>query len=168
MTAKERVLPPEDKEKVKPDIETDLEGRVREEFPSNHLDRAMAFIKGEDNRDYLLVDESYYAENKPPWGAYAEDVQKACAELDVNLVVIDSQPEDVLYALNLVQFEDRSIFMSKGAPSLERIVREIVGENRVFTTTHPVIYFPMLRKGGIRCLTLNAPKRMFRPRDTEH
>ncbi len=145
-------------------IETDIHGIPREEFPNNHLDRVAAFIRGKDGKDYLLVDKNYFRESKPPWGSYAREVATVCAELEVTLIIVSKKPEDAPYSLNLVQFADNSVFMTNGHSALRRQVSEIVGADHVFTTNKPVIYFPVLRRGGIRCLTLNVPVRIFRSR----
>lgn len=142
----------------------DLDGIPKEGFLSNHLDRVASFIKGKNGQDYLLVDPYYYKENQPPWGSYARVIEAVCKEMDIYLIVIDKKPDDVPYALNLVQFEDDSIFMSSGHLSLQQTIEQIVGKDNVFTTHEPIVYFPVLRNAGIRCLTANAPKRMFRPK----
>ncbi len=146
-------------------LDIDNKGKLIEEFTNNHLDRAAAFIKGKDGRDYLLLDPYYYDEAKWPWGSYAREINDACMEIDVKPIVIDKSGTDTPYALNLVQFEDESVFMTNGSPSLKLIVEEIVGSGKVFTTSNPIIYFPILRKGGLRCLTLSIPKSFFTPRN---
>lgn len=134
-----------------------------EEFPSTHLDRVVAFIEGKDGRDYLLVDPNYINERKMPWGSYKQELEMTTKGMDITLLVVDRRDDDVPYSLNLVQFNDNSVFMSNGHKSLEALLKQIVGEDKVFTTNHPVIHFPILRRGGLSCMILFAPKRLLRP-----
>lgn len=138
-------------------------GQVLEEFPGTHLDRVAAFIKGAEGRDYLLVDPNYLNDSRLPWGSYKGELIATARRMGITLVVIDKSDRDVPYGLNLVQFNDGSVFMSSGHKSLEALIKQIVGDDRVFTTNRPVIYFPILRRGGLNCMILFAPKRMFVP-----
>lgn len=129
-------------------------GKMVKVFPTNHLDRVAAFIKGKDGQNYLLVDPNYANEKQSFYGQYWSLIKEACEKLGVTFVVVDKKPEDCPYALNLMQFADRSILMTKGHESLERILKNLVGEDRVFNTGRYVAAYPMFRFGGIRCLML--------------
>lgn len=129
----------------------------RDLFGNEYLDRVAAFIKGKDNQDYLLLDP-VYMNTRFPYRRYSSEIQAACLRLGVEPVVIDKTEADVPYGLNLVQFNDKTVIMSAGHESLRQLLEQIVGEGKVFTTQNPVINYPVIRRGGIRCLTLAAPK----------
>lgn len=50
--------------------------------------------------------------------------------------------------------------MTAGAPYLEGLLKDIVGPGRVFTTPIPIILYPLIRWGGIRCMILFAPSKI--------
>lgn len=146
-------------------VEIDAKGKPIQEFMNNHLDRVSAFITGRDGKDYLLVDPNYYSLLQPPWENYAAEIKRACSEMGVELVIIEKDQYDAPYSLNLVQFEDKSVFMTNGHKSLQKIIEQIVGEDNIFTTINPVVGFPMIRFGGIGCMSLFAPKRLFKQKN---
>lgn len=84
-------------------------------------------------------------------------MEEACKRMDVRFVVIDKNQDDAPYGLNLQQFSDGSIFMTSGHASLQKLLGEIVGEDRVFITGGPILAHSVLRSGGIRCLLLVLP-----------
>lgn len=135
--------------------EYDLEQKKKVKiFPTNHLDRVAALIRGKDHQDYLLVDPNYANERQPYYGQYWSLIKKECERSNVTFVVIDKKPEDCPYGLNLMQFADGSILMTKGHEFLERILKNLVGDNMVYHTLRPIAAYPILRFGGMRCLML--------------
>lgn len=144
-------------------VEIDVEAGTRKEFKSHHVDRAAAFLLGKDRKEYLLVEPDYVKEDLDPWGNYKIFIENECKKLGVELVVIERNENDTPYSLNLVQFYDGTVMMAAGHPSLERLVRQIVGEDRVITTQNPLVYYPVLRRGGWRCMSLFAPEGIAKP-----
>ncbi|TSC90167.1 MAG: hypothetical protein G01um10145_271 [Microgenomates group bacterium Gr01-1014_5] len=144
-------------------VEINMLTGYSEEFLNHHVDRTAAFIKGRDGKDYLLVEPVYISENQQPWGSYAKFIQDQCTKLGVELVVIERAPDDTPYSLNLVQFYDGTVMMTAGHESLEKIIRQIVGDNRVITTQRPLVYYPVIRRGGWRCMSVFAPEGIAKP-----
>ncbi len=140
--------------------EVDKEGRITKVFPNDHIDRVAAFITGKDNKDYLLLDSHYIAEFQAPYGNHWTGIKEACQKLDVTPVVIDRKPASIPYALNLEQFADGTVLLTGGDSSLTESVRQIVGVDKVYVTSRPVIFYPLYRNGGIRCMLLPAPQKI--------
>lgn len=138
-------------------VEVDTVRGTSTHFSNAHIDRAAASIRGKDEKDYLLVDRLYMESAYAPWGKYRPYIDQACKKLGVTPVVVDKS-QDVPYSLNFVQFHDRSVLMTSGHDGVRSIVREIVGEDMVKTTHLSIVYYPFIRQGGIRCLTLFAPQ----------
>ncbi len=124
---------------------------------SDHLDRAAAFIRGKDGRDYLLLDSNYANGESPSSGPYLPRIEDACTRLDIVPAIVDRTEESIPYALNLEQFADGSVLMTGGDDGLRGIVERIVGVDKVQTTKTPIVFYPILRNGGIRCMMLLAP-----------
>lgn len=141
-------------------LEMDIRKNKRSVFLSNHLDRAAAFLKGKDERDYLLLDKHYVDESHPSVGSYRAQIQETCQNLDIIPVVVDRTRESIPYALNLEQFADKSVLLTGGDAPLAQMVREIVGADKVHVTDRPIMFYPLYRNGGIRCMLLHAPKKI--------
>lgn len=138
--------------------EVDIRTGRKHTFDNDHLDRSAAFIKGADEKDYLLVDSNYMSSFAPQFGRYSSQIISACRDLDVTLVDVKRKGDSIPNALNFVQFEDKSVVMTGGDNQLQNIVEEIVGQEKVVTTQSPIILYPLIRGGGIRCMTLFAPE----------
>lgn len=141
-------------------VKINTETGEREEFTSHHPDRVSGKLKGRDGKDYLLVDSTYADQYRYPWGSYYHVIRNTCGQLQTKLVVVERDLRDTPYSLNFEQFEDGSVVMTSGHRKLERIVRDIIGDNTVVVTETPIILYPVRRKGGIRCMTLFAPKKI--------
>jgi hypothetical protein len=141
-------------------VEVDRQSKIIEIFPNDHLDRVAAFIKGEDSKDYLLLDKNYVDERQAPYGEHWPNIKNACQKLDVIPVVVDRNSNSIPYALNLEQFEDGTVLFTGGDKELAEIIKRIVGVNNVYTTEKPIFFYPIFRKGGIRCMLLHAPQRI--------
>ncbi|HVZ58124.1 MAG TPA: hypothetical protein VG935_00005, partial [Patescibacteria group bacterium] len=129
--------------------------------PSDHLDRAAAFIRGKDSKDYLLLDENYAQSRTPRVGSYSHVIENACYKLDVTPVVVERAADSIPYALNLEQFTDGTVLMTGGDPALQEVVGQLVGDDKVATTEVPIVYYPVIRKGGIRCMTLTTSDKII-------
>lgn len=141
-------------------VEIDRQSGTSKIFPNDHLDRVASFIRGADNKDYLLLDNYYVDASQAPYGNHWTCIKEACQKLDVTPVVIDRKPTSIPYALNLEQFADGSVLLTGGDNSLAESVKQIVGVDKVHVTHRPIIYYPLFRNGGIRCMLLHAPQKI--------
>ncbi|MBI4089407.1 MAG: hypothetical protein HY424_01710 [Candidatus Levybacteria bacterium] len=141
--------------------EIDIKSKTNRIFPNDHLDRVAAFIKGGDGGEYLLLDGNYVAESRFPYGKYWPKINAECQKLNVNPVVVDRKPDSIPYALNLEQFADGSVLLTGGDHSLAKIIKELVGDNKTYTTRLPIVFYPLFRRGGIRCMFLHAPQKIL-------
>ena len=142
-------------------VEVDRESKTSNIFPNDHLDRVAAFIKGKDNKGYLLLDSHYVSESQAPYGDHWTGIKEACQKLDVSPVVVDRKPSSVPYALNLEQFADGTVLLTGGDNTLTEYMKQIVGADKVYTTDRPIIFYPLYRNGGIRCMLLHAPQKII-------
>jgi hypothetical protein len=139
-------------------VEVDSQTGRKTIFPNDHLDRVAAFIKGKDDNEYLLLDANYVSETQTPYGKHWDRIKEACEQLAVIPVVIKRKPESIPYALNLDQFADGTVLLTGGDNILAEIVSQIVGDDKVHTTQHPIVLYPLYRNGGIRCMLLHSPQ----------
>lgn len=140
--------------------EIDTSSKTKKIFPNDHLDRVAAFIKGKDEVGYLLLDRNYVDQSQFPYGQHWRCIKDACQKLTVTPIVIDRKPESIPYALNLEQFADGNVLLTGGDDNLTKSVQQLVGANKVHVTDKPVIYYPLYRNGGIRCMLLHAPQKV--------
>ena len=141
-------------------VEIDKRLNTKTVFPSDHLDRVAAFIRGKDGRDYLLLD-SYYAETVLPYETYWTEIKEACYKLDVTPIIIKQDIRSIPYSLNLEQFANGKILLTGGDDNLTKLLGQIVGDENVNVTEIPIINYPLYRFGGIRCMLLHAPKKII-------
>ncbi len=137
--------------------EIDIQSGTEKYFQTDHLDRVSAFIRGKDRRDYLLLDENYVSTNKPPYGKYLEVIKEACDKIDVIPIIVQREHQSLPCALNFEQFANGSVIVTSGDEILLDLLNEIVGEDQVYTTQIPMLYYPLIRQGSIRCMMLHAP-----------
>lgn len=128
-------------------------------FPNDHLDRVASFVRGKDEKDYLLLDKNY-VDQKGVFGGYWDLIKETSKKMDINPIAIERPVEAVPYALNLEQFADGSVLVTQGDKGIKSVLEGIVGEDKVKTTDYPVIYYPLYRGGGIRCMLLFAPQKI--------
>ena len=107
-----------------------------------------------------MVEKDYADQNKAPWGSYRNAIESACSKTETELVVVERDINNIPYSLNLEQFLDGSVVMTGGNLEVKKIVAQIVGDEQVVTTQKPIISYPLLRHGGIRCMILIAPKKI--------
>lgn len=141
-------------------VEIDKQSKTKKNFPNDHLDRVASFIKGKDNKDYLLLDSHYVAESQAPYGQHWGCIKEACQKLDVTPMVIDRKSDSIPCALNLEQFADGTVLLTGGDSNLAESVRQLVGVDKVHVTGRPIIYYPLYRNGGVRCMLLHAPQKI--------
>lgn len=129
-------------------------------FTTDHLDRAASLIQGKDGKAYLLVDSNYANPDLPLKEQYWPMIESTCKELDITPVIVPRMPSSIPYALNLQQFADITVLMTSGDEMLKYVVEDIVGKDKVKVTSRPIIYYPLYRRGGIRCMMVCAPERI--------
>jgi hypothetical protein len=134
-------------------------GTVKD-FTNDHLDRVAPLLKGKDQQDYLLLDKNYADGSHPLYGSYWPLIKESCQKQGVTPVVVDRPRGSIPYALNLEQFYDGTVLLTGGDPVVQKIVEQIVGKEKTHTTSRPIIYYPLYRQGGIRCMLLHAPQKM--------
>lgn len=148
-------------------IELNHKTRTTEEFISSHIDRVSALVQDEQRNNFLLVDSNYLAQSSPE-NSYHKLILSECQKLRVEMIEVPTSVDDVPYALNLEQFYDRTVFVTCGHKVLTKILGQIVGDDNVFTTEKPLILYPILRNGGLRCMMLFAPEYIAgRPKITQ-
>lgn len=118
-----------------------------------HIDGYSTLIEDKDGQPVLLVAKRYYEQNR----GTTYQIDEAAAATECRKIVIDDYNLPPL-AFNLLQFSDHSIAMTGGAAPLENILKGILGEKLVHTTTIPLVHIPTKRKGSIRCLTNTVPE----------
>lgn len=144
-------------------VNVDAEKRTVEDvFPTPHIDRVSAFMRGRDGKDYFIAESSYADSHVPSIGSYWQNIKQTCKDMNIVPEVVERGEDDSPCSLNLHQFRDGSVFMTKGHKALEDLVKQIVGTDKVFTTSKPLVIYPIVRQGGIRCMTLSAPRTMFK------
>jgi hypothetical protein len=129
-------------------------------FAHSHLDRVSSLIQGKDGKDYLLVESAYANSQSPRMGDYWPLIKKACAELEIDPVVVETDPNSIPCRMNMLQLSDNSVLLTGGDPELARTVQSLVGESKTEVTAVPIVNYPLFRRGGIRCMTLFAPERI--------
>lgn len=132
-------------------------------FTQSHIDRVAALVNGSDGKDRLLLESTYAESSSPRQGDYWPQILRTCQELGIEPVVVEQETFSIPGRMNMVQFADGEVLMTGGEEELAGIVGEIVGTEKVHTTDVPIIRYPLLRRGGIRCITLFAPERILGP-----
>lgn len=134
---------------------------VESAFTQSHIDRVAAFLRGGDGKDYLFMESAYADSETPAMGSYRTRIEETCGKLDITPVVVDQTDESIPGRMNMVQFADNSVLMTGGDPALQRIIEDVVGNNKVTATDVPIINYPLFRRGGIRCMTLFASEKIL-------
>jgi len=133
---------------------------------NDHLDRGACFIKGRDDKLYLVVDPALVTADweKPTDGCLwqyrsAQDTKEYLKRIMDPLGVTVCWPKkiEVPYALNLVQFPDGKVLMTGGDRGVRALIAGIVGEKNVFVTPIPIRCYPVWLYGGIGCLIGEIP-----------
>lgn len=141
-------------------IELDTRNGSRKVFTNDHLDRTAALIVGKDGKDYLVLDEHYVNESYPPYGDYWNQIQRECRKLGVIPIVLERGPGSIPYAINLEQFFDGTVLCTGEDFALKVVLGQIVGLDKIKVTNKPIIFYPIFRQGGIRCMLLFAPEKI--------
>ncbi|KKQ29389.1 MAG: hypothetical protein A3H17_00400 [Candidatus Levybacteria bacterium RIFCSPLOWO2_12_FULL_37_14] len=122
-------------------------------FTELHIDGHSALIEDKNGTLVLLVTDSYSHQGHDT----RKFIRQAAETAEARMVEVDDRKLPPL-ALNLIQFEDRSIaFTNSEARDLEVTLSELVGSDKIFTTEIPLIELPKHALGGMRCLTNILP-----------
>lgn len=78
----------------------------------------------------------------------------------VTPVVLERGAGSIPYAINLEQFADGTVLCTGDDYGLKVSLGEIVGPDKVSVTSKPIIFYPIFRNGGIRCMLLFAPQKL--------
>ncbi|MBI4089202.1 MAG: hypothetical protein HY424_00685 [Candidatus Levybacteria bacterium] len=129
----------------------------KHDFKEDHIDGHATLIEGQSGKLSLIVADSYSRQGNHT----RRMIREACEFVGVKMVEVDDSNLPPL-ALNLIQFEDRSIAMTNSeAYDLELTLVNMLGRDKVFTTDVPLVKIPHLTCAGIRCLTNIIPPLPF-------
>jgi hypothetical protein len=137
-----------------PPVEANLQFGTGGEFIRSHIDGHTSLVTGKDGKMYFLYAKSYARQG----GKTAKALRNAANYIDAIPTEVDDEGLPPL-AFNFVQLRDGSVIMtgSDGSQKLKERVAEIVGPDRLITTSVPIVEIPRLSKGGIRCMVNSAP-----------
>lgn len=134
------------------------------QFPQNHLDRGYALLGDKSGSLHLIVDPlvctGFRGIFDPPEMLPKEALdtcRRRCERVGVQLHV-PKRPFGIPLSIGMWQAPDGRVLMTSGEPTLEEVVKEIVGSDRVFITPEPVVAYPLLCDAGIRCLINELPR----------
>lgn len=140
-------LPPVDPDKQKHDW-----------FNESHIDGHAALIVDKDGKLRLLVAESYSRQGNKT----REKIRFAADSIGAEMEEIDDTSLPPL-ALNLIQFEDRSVVVTRGETNdLTFVLASLLGKDKVFQTSIPLVRIPSILARGIRCMTNTLPTSLLR------
>ncbi len=121
-------------------------------WEQNHIDGHNSLIEDRNGGMNLLVAKSYFDQSKDT----RKGLEYSTDSVGAKLWVVDDEHLPPL-AFNLEQFLDGTVAMTKGAQALEQVVTELVGPEKVRTTSTQLWYIPGEGQGGIRCITNILP-----------
>ena len=131
-----------------------IQSKQKYEFNEAHIDGHAALIVDKNQRLQLLVAESYSRQGN----GTRKDITRAAEAIGAGVFEIDDR-NLVPLSLNLVQFEDGTIIVSKGQSNdLIFVLQNMVGEDKVLITEVPIVQIPQFLFGSIRCLINIIPK----------
>lgn len=132
------------------------------EFNESHIDGHAALIVDKDNNLRLLVADSYSRQGN----GTRKKINFAAETIGAEITEIDDTNLPPL-ALNLVQFEDKSVIVS-GSETNDLVfpLALMLGGEKVLTTPVPMIEIPRFFFGGIRCMTNVLPNSVLKRFET--
>lgn len=147
------------------------DGRATSVSFNDHLDRIGCLITGRDNSLHLILDPAMRSiewtegNGKRLWESRETQetldlFREICCPLGIEVHMPKTM--QVPYSLNLLQVPDGRVLMTSGDPDVERLVTDIVGKKKVFTTSVPIRFFPTWSYAGIRCLVSEAPEAIMK------
>lgn len=123
-----------------------------------HIDGHAALIVDRAGKTRLYAAQSYVRQDRDT----LRKVQQAAHTIGAKLEVVNDAKLPPL-PLNLVQFEDGTVFVTKTADgSLEKTLAKAVGQEQVLTTNRPIRGLPKLTRGSIRCMINMIPESILR------
>ncbi len=146
--------------------EFSVEGLEDRLLPNDHLDRVTCLIKGIDGKIHLVVDSQICTgklENGK-WNPLTPEeslkrVNAVCEQLGISFHIANTK---VPYSLNLMQFHDGRVLMTKGDDAVEKVIAGIVGKENITTTEVPIRFLPVYTYAGIRCWINEMPTILFK------
>ncbi len=135
-------------------------------FGNDHLDRSNCLVKGKDGRVHLITEPLIFLvkwtdRKRLQWEPMDPEeswqlLNKACDSIGV-VCHRPQQPLRVPYSLNLMQFFNERILMTAGEPEVSDMLGGIVGQDKIFETSVPIVHYPTWTQAGIHCLITDAP-----------
>lgn len=146
--------------------EFSTEGLGNRLLPNDHLDRVACLIKGIDEKIHLVVDSQICTgelEDKK-WKPLTpqESLEKIKVVSERLGITCHTTEMEVPYSLNLMQFYDGRILMTRGDNSAEKVIAEVAGKENITTTEIPIRFLPVYTYAGIRCWINEMPKILFK------
>lgn len=127
--------------------------KQRYEFKEDHIDGHAALITDTSGEPHLLVAQSYSRQGNDT----RKKIFFAAETIGAKVIEIDDRNLPPL-PLNLVQFDDTSVLVSRGMTNdLTIPLQFLVGKDKVFATEVPIIEIPHMT-GSIRCLVNIIPR----------
>jgi len=123
----------------------------------DHIDLSACIVRAADGSDHLIIDEKspFVCQGRKGSGKLNEEQQqRTFSAIGAKLEVTVHQVNPIMpYGLNIPQFFDGKVLMTQGEPEVESLLKELMGDENVRTTSVPIRAIPVFRNAGIRCLT---------------
>ena len=139
-------------------------GAISEKRGEDHIDRFGALLRDPDGALHFLIPNEYASVLKITQVSKTKETMKRLrwilekAEIELEIVKGLSVPS----ALNFKQLQNGKVIITGGDDALFDAVADIVGDDEVFPTEIPIFLLPVVSKGAIRCMTMDAPEGLFR------
>jgi hypothetical protein len=136
-----------------PLVRNDNRERGENYFVGDHIDGHTAIIADKDGRNHVLFAKSYASQSAKTRAKILE----ACDYIEAEPIEIDDAKQTFL-ALNLTQFKEGTVIVTKGADEIIEIVSDLVGPGKVISTSESIDVIPRYLAGGIHCMTNVCPE----------
>jgi hypothetical protein len=139
---------------------------TRTDYPYSILDHTYAIVRGKKGGKYLLMDaktQAYTFQDNDFRKLKLEDLYDYVSEICTlaGYVLVLTPPLSVPYSLRFRQLADNRIIMTAGDQALENLIRDLAGDDMVFTTSKPIVSFPVWKYAGIKTLFGDVPEIFF-------
>ena len=123
----------------------------------SHIDGHASLIVDKQGGIRLFVAKSYAYQ-----GNHAlSNIRRAADTIGARITIVDDANLPPL-PLNLIQFEDGTVFVTKtNDGSLEKVLADAVGGEHVLTTDIPIVGLPKITKGSVRCMINVVPQTLL-------
>lgn len=134
-------------------------GAVQSSHYEPHIDRYASLVRDKRGAHVLLLDPGYRSGPLlDPWDVSRslDAARRACAR---HAIEVRMPPKlGVPYGISLVAVANERYLMSSGDPDTTDWVASIVGRERLFVTSRPIMHYPVFASAGIHCLVTESPE----------